>query len=90
MNVTIEKSRFGGEVNIPSSKSHLHRVLICAALGDKPCRLYYNGSSDDVVATINCLNALGAEIEDKSEYFAINPIKEEKTPFCPAMKAAQP
>ena len=83
MNVTIEKSRFGGEVNIPSSKSHLHRALICAALGDKPCRLYYNGSSDDVVATIKCLNALGADIEDKSEYFAINPIKEAKNAILP-------
>ena len=83
MNVTIEKSRFGGEVNIPSSKSHLHRVLICAALGDKPCRLYYNGSSDDVVATIKCLNALGAEISDMGEYFAINPIKEAKNAILP-------
>ena len=83
MNVTIEKSCFSGEVNIPSSKSHLHRALICTALGDKPCRLYYNGSSDDVVATIKCLNALGAEIEDKIEYFAINPINEAKNAILP-------
>ena len=69
MNVKIGKSSFGGKIKMASSKSHLHRVLICAALGDKPCRLYYNGSSDDVAATVNCLNALGAEIADKGEYF---------------------
>ncbi|MBQ7093386.1 MAG: 3-phosphoshikimate 1-carboxyvinyltransferase [Clostridia bacterium] len=83
MNVTIEKSSFGGKIKMASSKSHLHRALICASLGDKPCKLYYNGSSDDVVATINCLNALGAQIADKGEYFEILPIKQVKNGILP-------
>lgn len=83
MNVTIEKSSFGGKIKMASSKSHLHRALICASLGDRLCRLYYNGSSDDVVATINCLNALGAQIADKGEYFEILPIKQVKNGILP-------
>ncbi|MBE6988336.1 MAG: 3-phosphoshikimate 1-carboxyvinyltransferase, partial [Ruminococcaceae bacterium] len=83
MNVTIGKSTFSGKIKMASSKSHLHRALICAALGDRMCRLYYNGSSDDVAATINCLNALGAEIADKGEYFEILPIKQVKNGILP-------
>ncbi|MBR4879133.1 MAG: 3-phosphoshikimate 1-carboxyvinyltransferase [Clostridia bacterium] len=78
MNITISKSDFSGKIPMASSKSHLHRALICASLGNKPTKLYYNGSSDDVIATINCLNVLGAKIDDKGEYFEIIPVKEAK------------
>ena len=51
-----------GEVFVPSSKSQLHRLLICAALGDRPVEIAYKGASRDIRATADCLNALGAKI----------------------------
>ena len=52
-----------GEVSVPSSKSQLHRMLICAALGERPAEISYKGLSGDIRATVQCLNALGAKIE---------------------------
>ena len=48
---------------MPSSKSQLHRLLICAALGEKPSEIAFKGLSEDIRATARCLNALGAKIE---------------------------
>ncbi len=56
-----------GEVSVPSSKSQLHRLLICAALGSSPVRISFRGLSEDIRATACCLNALGADIEAKEE-----------------------
>ena len=52
-----------GEVFVPSSKSQLHRLLICAALGERPSEIAFKGLSEDIRATARCLNALGAKIE---------------------------
>ena len=60
----IEKSLAEGEISAPSSKSAAHRMLIAAAMckdqksiirGITPC--------EDVLATIDCLKALGVKIE---------------------------
>ena len=48
---------------MPSSKSQLHRLLICAALGERPSEIAFKGLSEDIRATARCLNALGARIE---------------------------
>ena len=52
-----------GRVTIPASKSQAHRLLICAALGREPVELVCGGPSADILATANCLNALGADIQ---------------------------
>ncbi|MBQ1896174.1 MAG: 3-phosphoshikimate 1-carboxyvinyltransferase [Clostridia bacterium] len=80
MILEITPSPLCGEVNAINSKSELHRVLICAALADAPCRLTLGNPTDslsnDVKATIDCLRALGAGIDvDSSEVF-VTPIKE--------------
>ena len=51
-----------GTLQVPSSKSQLHRLLICAALGGRPVAISYRGLSEDIAATVRCLNALGAKI----------------------------
>lgn len=56
-----------GKVHIPSSKSQMHRLLICAALGSSETDISFNGMSKDIRATADCLNALGAEIREVSE-----------------------
>ena len=45
-------------VKLPPSKSVLHRKIICAALTGKTDFSQYHGISEDIDATINCMNAL--------------------------------
>ena len=75
MRVTILPSRAVGHVSAPPSKSIAHRALICGAL-TKGCTLENCGDSQDIKATLRCLQALGATIE-KSEntinIFGLNP-----------------
>ncbi len=64
MKVKIYPSKASGEIFAPPSKSLSHRALICGALTQES-RLYnvYGGhNAVDVGATLNCLNALGADI----------------------------
>jgi 3-phosphoshikimate 1-carboxyvinyltransferase len=63
-----------GSVTIPSSKSIVHRLLICAALGKSPVSISVNGLSKDILATANCLRALGAEIEVRESRLDVRPI----------------
>ncbi len=56
--------KMSGSVGIISSKSELHRLLICAALCDGRTELRATPVlSKDVTATISCLRALGAQIK---------------------------
>lgn len=60
MIVTIEKSTAVGEISAPPSKSMAHRYLICGALSGES-KIKGIAFSEDIKATLNCLNALGAE-----------------------------
>ena len=70
-------TRFG-DVRIPSSKSIVHRLLICAALGQEIISIRYDGLSRDIRATADCLNALGADIRAGEKELCITPIAEQK------------
>ena len=64
MNMRIEPHALSGRVDgLIASKSQAHRALICAALADAPTRIVCNSSSQDVTATVRCLEALGARVE---------------------------
>lgn len=58
----ISPGERGGVITAPASKSHAHRLLICAALSHKPVSIFCNAVSQDIAATANCLNALCADI----------------------------
>ncbi len=62
MNATIMASELRGTVRAISSKSQVHRMLIGAALADQPVWLNCRGLSNDVIATMNCLKSLGANV----------------------------
>ncbi len=62
MIVTIEKGRAEGTVTAPPSKSMAHRNLICAAFTEKSTVRGVD-FSQDIKATLACLEALGADIE---------------------------
>ena len=61
MNVTITPAKLKGTVIPPPSKSQAHRVLIAAALADGVSRIDNVAFSQDIEATANCLEQLGAE-----------------------------
>ena len=60
----IEKSKAEGRIDAPTSKSVAHRLLILGAMceGEKSV-IRGITPSDDVLATIDCLSALGVKIE---------------------------
>ena len=60
MKLTFCKSRVAGPVQAPPSKSYAHRLLIAAALSGG--RVDSLAPSEDILATIDCLHALGFEI----------------------------
>ena len=73
MDVRVRGS-LAGVVAPPPSKSQAHRLLICAALGSRDCRVACSALNDDLVATMNCLNSLGANIEYKDGSFSVTPV----------------
>lgn len=62
----IQKSIAAGTIFAPPSKSMAHRLLICAALTGKECKIENVSLSEDISATIDCLNSLGAKINVKN------------------------
>ena len=63
----ISPSPLSGAVKIPCSKSDTHRALIAAALCESPTELNLSGVSEDISATVRCLEAFGAKISTVSE-----------------------
>lgn len=62
MNVYINKSKASGKALAPPSKSAAHRMLICAALTDG-CLVQNIAYSEDIRATLDCLESLGATVK---------------------------
>ena len=69
-------SELAGTVMAPASKSHLHRLLIAAALSEAPCVIRRTGPSEDIDATVRCLCALGASIECRGDEMYVRPVTE--------------
>ena len=74
MNVVVKKSTASGKVFAPPSKSMAHRLLVCAALSEGESEISGISLCDDVLATANCLRALGAEIEIKERFAKVRGI----------------
>ena len=60
MIVRIEPSFAAGTAAAPPSKSMSHRFLLCAGLAEGESVIRNVAESEDVLATADCLNALGA------------------------------
>ncbi|MBQ4081941.1 MAG: 3-phosphoshikimate 1-carboxyvinyltransferase [Clostridia bacterium] len=63
MNLRITPRRLQGSLPAISSKSHAHRLLICAALCQEPTFIEINLFSQDLLATIDCIKALGCDAQ---------------------------
>ncbi len=78
MKVTVSVSKIQGEVKAIASKSVAHRYLIAAALSDKKVFVNCHSVSEDILATVGCLKAMGAGIESEENGFFVTPIDREK------------
>lgn len=67
----IYPSRLKGKVDIPPSKSIAHRAIICASLSDRQCKIHNIDYSDDIIATIDAMEILGANITKYENYINI-------------------
>ena len=63
MKAVIEKSRIQGSIVVPPSKSIGHRLLILAAQTEGETRIENLPLNEDIGATCDCLQALGARIQ---------------------------
>ncbi len=75
MLVRIPPSKISGAVSAIPSKSVAHRMFICAALGTSDVFIQCSSISQDIAATIGCLNALGADIQHTDGGYNVSPIK---------------
>lgn len=75
MNVKLKPSSLNGTIKAISSKSQAHRVLIASALSQEPTQINCNCFGEDILATAQCLRALGAGVEIKDEAIIVTPVK---------------
>ena len=74
MDITIHPGLLRGEIHVIPSKSIAHRYLICAAFADNATTLICPETNRDIEATVDCLNALGANIRRTETGYSIDPI----------------
>lgn len=77
--VEISPQKLNGKINPPPSKSHLHRLLICSAFSGEKITIDNVCYSDDILATINALESLGARITKQEKSVIINGIELKKS-----------
>ncbi len=74
MKITLEKSNPKGVICAPPSKSMAHRMLICGGLSEGTSKVHGIAPSQDVLATLDCLEALGAQYTYDGDTVTINGI----------------
>ena len=62
------------EVEAISSKSFIHRALICASLAHGRSTISYKGLSEDIMATISALEVMGAKIYIEEDWMTVEAI----------------
>lgn len=67
MTVKIKPSLLKGAIKAPPSKSMAHRYLICAGLARGESVIKNVAFSQDVLATLDCLETLGADIKKEGD-----------------------
>lgn len=84
MNITVKPKKLSGVIGAISSKSDAHRKIICASLCDEPTKIFINGFSKDIEATLRCVAALGARVLKNADSVVIARGQAKKNPelFC--------
>jgi 3-phosphoshikimate 1-carboxyvinyltransferase len=84
VDVIVRRSkRFGGEVYAPPSKAYTHRMTIAALLSDGLSKILNPLYSDDTQATLEAIEAFGAETKLEENCWTIKGTIQLKTPNRP-------
>ena len=75
MKAFLEPAKMGGSVNAIASKSYAHRMLLCAMLSDNEVVLKGTTFSKDIEATLNCVKALGSQVQQKKDQYIVKKTK---------------
>ena len=78
MDISITPRPLSGKISAIASKSAAHRLLICAALTKGETEIRCQALSEDIIATAQCLRAMGAGISYENGSFKLKPIAEKK------------
>ena len=78
MKVLIRPKKLSGRIDVVPSKSYSHRAIIAASLADGVSVIKNVLFSNDILRTIDCCKAFGAEIERFENYLVIKGTKEIK------------
>ena len=70
--ISIKPTKLVGEIDIPGSKSIGHRAIIAASLSKGKSIIHHISMSDDILATLTCMQELGCSYE----------VKQNKDGFC--------
>ena len=70
----VYPSKLEGSIKVPPSKSMAHRAIICAGLSDGKSKIDNIDYSDDIIATIEGMKALGANIIKKGDSLEVEGI----------------
>lgn len=62
MDIRIKPSNLHGDISVPASKSICHRAIICASLSNGKSTLSNISLNDDISATIQAMQQIGAHI----------------------------
>jgi len=73
MTAKFRPCKLMGKINAPPSKSMTHRYLVGAGLSKEKCVLKGVDYSEDILASIDCLKALGAKITTAGDKVSIDP-----------------
>ena len=74
MDATVAPFSAAGTLRAPSSKSQAHRLLVCSAIAPGPTTLTCPDVSQDVAATISCLEALGCRVSREGNALRVVPL----------------
>lgn len=78
MKVKILPSKTSGEVSAPPSKSFAHRYLIGSVLSCGKCVIKNIADSDDISATLSCIEQLGGNVTKDGNIVTVIPTNEKQ------------
>lgn len=78
MKVKILPSKTSGEVSAPPSKSFAHRYLIGSVLSRGKCVVKNIADSDDISATLSCIEQLGGSVTKDGNTVTVIPTNEKQ------------
>lgn len=78
MKVKILPSKTSGEVSAPPSKSFAHRYLIGSVLSRGKCVIKNVADSDDISATLSCIEQLGESVTKDGNIVTVIPTNEKQ------------